>query len=68
MRGERGISGSGRGVRTNVEFLCCSFAYHYDFNSNSIDMIVNLHPESLRPKEDPIDEDIDDQLKIGFKH
>lgn len=49
LRGLRGISGSGRGVRTAVEFLCCSFAYHYDAVSNSIDMIINLHPSSLRP-------------------
>ena len=46
-RGKRGISGSGFGVRTAVEFLCCSFAYHFDHPSNNIDFILNLCSASL---------------------
>ena len=48
-RGLRGTSGSGRGVNTAVEFLCCSFAYHFDVSCNSIDVILSLHSASLRP-------------------
>jgi hypothetical protein len=46
-RGKRGISGSGFGIRTAVEFLCCLFSYHFDPTENTIDMILNLTPASL---------------------
>jgi len=47
-RGRRGISGSGFGVRTALEFLCCSFSYHYDATSNNVNMIANLSPASMQ--------------------
>lgn len=47
-RGRRGISGSDFGVRTALEFLCCSFSYDFDATVNTVDVKIHLCPASMR--------------------
>lgn len=42
-RGIRGSSGSGRGVRTLMEFLNLAFSYHFSSVTNHIDMKLDLY-------------------------
>lgn len=43
-RGVRGAAGSGRGIRTLLEYLSLSFAYSYHQESDSIDIFIDVFP------------------------
>jgi hypothetical protein len=44
-RGLRGSAGSGRGVRTLVEFLSAGYSYHFDVPRNHKDLLVTIYPK-----------------------
>lgn len=41
-RGLRGAAGSGRGVRTLIEYLNCSYSYHFMPRDNHLDLKFNI--------------------------
>jgi hypothetical protein len=43
-RGSRGSAGSGRGIRTLVEYLSCGLVYHYDKPGKHSDILFNILP------------------------
>lgn len=43
LRGARGSSGSGRGVRTTVEHLNIEFVHHFDVTTEEVDIKIDLY-------------------------
>lgn len=65
-RGVRGAAGSGRGIRTLLEYLSLSFSYSYHQDTGSVDIFIDVFPtpETYTP-------DINDSMlaiQLGSSH
>lgn len=56
-RGLRGAAGSGRGVKTLIEYLNCAFTYHFDAPANHIDVLLSVFPKDKGDITDKRDDD-----------